>query len=171
VSADEELRALPVWQSIARASSEDAQNDLAAWLCQIRHAVRDGLDVRVGGNRETAEALRSEAVRSLRYVLSLGLTDSYTERARKLLSDIEADTLAVRVPGGMATVGWPSLAGTRGGAADADGALRGWLVRQIASMLPGNVSHRYKTVAQLVAFTGVECSQQLARSVLLDGRT
>jgi hypothetical protein len=168
---DRKLRELPAWRNVVVAASTQEQDDLAVRIVRIRDVMQDGFDIRVQGNRENADAFRGEAIRTLRYMFSLGLKPRYTEQVQALIEQISADPDAVTVPGGMATVGWPALAGTRGGAADRDGANRGWAVRMIGFMLPASTPSRYKTIAELAAFVGTPCSQQLARSILKKGRT
>ncbi len=61
--------------------------------------------------------------------------------------------------------------GNRGGAADSDAALRGLVVREIASHVPDTMDQRYATISKLAKFVGVSVDPKYVRSILQRGHT
>jgi hypothetical protein len=95
-----------------------------------------------GDPREVAAALRKHAADKCALLaqlreLSHKLLPQYARRLRALASEIEADSTSTRRSVLLRDEDIdPDLLGQRGGASKADGALRGWLVRELDKRLP-----------------------------------
>ena len=59
----------------------------------------------------------------------------------------------------------------KGGAGDRDGALRGFIVRELDTRVPADIDNRYSIIRHLAALAGVEMEKSYPRSLLLRGKT
>lgn len=167
-----DLRTLPQWKFFAGVVVDEHKQDIfASWLFDACREIAGGLDVRISGRTDTARFLKGEVLRRLSGCRSLGLDPRYVKQIDQLIDEVDADDKAIVSAGGLATVGFSSLVGRRGGAANKQGALRGWMVRMIAISVPELTPNRFATIAAFSRHAKVDCSPQTARSILLAGRT
>ena len=61
--------------------------------------------------------------------------------------------------------------GKRGGASDPDGALRAFMIREIAEYIPNSMTERYSVIHKLVSHVGIQTNRHYVRSLLMKGKT
>jgi len=150
---------------------------MISWLYQTENVIlRPQVNVKVVAEILNDYEGRRQGVIAALFLVGTNITSPHKAKLYSLIKELLNDSRSIEPwdIGLYKLVVDPRNIGTSGGAADAEGARSGMLVRGLDKRLPLVVTQehsRYSTIAALLTFIGHKISRQAVRGILLRGQT